>query len=98
METPTELTPQNMGDLIRAVHAGSGPRRMAMEMQGQNVKPAVFDVQVKAWKPRKVVTIARFSTLEDARDCVAGLTALGFEAILTYEDQPTKDTEQEPTR
>lgn len=46
-----------------------------------------FDVQIKAIKPRRVVTVARFGTLEQARDCAAGMRALGFQAIVHYKDE-----------
>jgi hypothetical protein len=49
-----------------------------------------YDVRVKAWKPRKVVTIARFDNLPDARECQASLTEIGFQAIVSYKTEETR--------
>lgn len=47
-----------------------------------------YDVQLKAIKPNKVVTVARFDDLGKARECVAGLATFGFQATLSYQETP----------
>jgi len=54
------------------------------------MKPNRYEVQIKAVKPRRVVTIARFSTLGKARACMTGLMALGFMPVISHKnDDPT---------
>lgn len=43
-----------------------------------------YEIQVKAHKPNKVVTIAKFSALEDAQEVRDQLTDIGFQVILHY--------------
>lgn len=47
-------------------------------------KKKTYDVQVKAWKPKRVVTIARVSTYERAAEIRDGLTAIGFEVMISW--------------
>lgn len=45
-----------------------------------------YDVQIKAVKPNKVVTVAQFEDQDGARECAAGLTALGFQTIVSSKE------------
>lgn len=47
-------------------------------------KAKFYDVQIKAVKPKKVVTIARFTTLERAKEVRDKLTDIGFEVLLSW--------------
>lgn len=47
-------------------------------------KAKFYDVQIKAVKPKKVVTVARCSTLERAQEVRDQLTAIGFEVLLSW--------------
>jgi len=47
-------------------------------------KAKFYDVQIKAVKPKKVVTVARFSTLERAKEVRDKLTDIGFEVLLSW--------------
>lgn len=49
-----------------------------------------YDVQIKAIKPSKVVTVARFQSLDDARECVRSMTEIGFQPIVTWKPTETK--------
>lgn len=44
----------------------------------------MYDVQVMAWKPSKIVTIARFESYNQAKNCVSELREIGFNPILSW--------------
>jgi hypothetical protein len=56
---------------------------------GKKVKQ--YDVQVKAIKPNKVVTIGRFITLKRAQEVRDQLTAIGFEVIVSWKRDKDED-------
>jgi hypothetical protein len=54
-------------------------------MFGQKNKKKTYDVQVKAVKPKnKMVTIARVGSYERAAEIRDGLTAIGFEVMVSW--------------
>jgi hypothetical protein len=53
-------------------------------MFGRKNKKKTYDVQVKAVKPSKVVTIARVGSYERAAEIRDGLTAIGFEVMVSW--------------
>jgi hypothetical protein len=53
-------------------------------MFGRKNKKKTYDVKVKAVKPSKVVTIARVSSYERAMEIRDGLTAIGFEVMVSW--------------
>jgi hypothetical protein len=54
-------------------------------------KAKFYDVQIKAVKPKKVVTVARFTTLERAQEVRDQLTTIGFEVLLSWKIDENAD-------
>lgn len=52
-----------------------------------------YEIQVKAFKPNKIVTIAKFTALEDAQEVRDQLTDIGFQVILHYPKSKTPKTD-----
>lgn len=57
-----------------------------MNLLGCKKNKTKYDVQVKAVKPNKIVTVARVSSYERAEEIRNGLTAIGFEAIISWKN------------